>query len=74
MKLKSKRHSPVYDKFLSVERDSGLWYGYITIYTMSVANQSVLWNTGLDLSQRKRRGDVRRLDFHRYNKEMRFGD
>ena len=56
--LQSKIYSPVNSKRTIAANDSGELSGYIRIYPMPLADQSVLRKIGLELSYRKRKGEV----------------
>ena len=49
-RLNFKKHYPVLAKHLSALRDSGILSGYMILYSILVADQSVLRKTVLELS------------------------
>ena len=67
-RLQSKIHSPVDSKCTIAANDSDELSGYIRIYPMAPADQSILRKVGLELSYQKRRGEVMRFTLHLSNK------
>ena len=72
--LQSKRHSPMDSNCTITDNDSGELSGCIRIYPMPPVKQSVLRNVGLELSYRKRRGEVMRFTLQFSNDSMSGGD